>query len=67
MKRELSPWGKQCKMQMVALNKSLDDLSNEIKLSKPYISAIINGRVVAPEGTIQAISEALNADITLGR
>lgn len=25
MKRELSPWGKQCKVQMVLLNKKMDE------------------------------------------
>ncbi len=65
MKRELTPWGKQCKMQMVALNKSLADLSNETKLSRTYISAIINGRIVVPRETLQTISRALNVDIAL--
>ena len=33
-KRELSPWGKQCKVQMLVLGKSLADLSAETKLSR---------------------------------
>lgn len=65
MKRELSPWGKQCKIQMVALNKSLADLSHETKLSRTYISAIINGRQLAPENTMNIISDALKVDKTL--
>lgn len=65
-KRELSPWGKQCKIQMVALNKSLSDLSAETKLSKTYISSIINGRMIPPEGTIRVISNALEVDMSLG-
>lgn len=67
MKRELTPWGKQCKMQMVALGKSLSDLSNETNLSRTYISAIINGRQVAPEETMNAISSALDVDVALAR
>ncbi|RKJ19618.1 XRE family transcriptional regulator [bacterium D16-50] len=67
MKRELSPWGKQCKIQMVALGKNLYDLSQETSLSRSYISAIINGRMVAPEETVQTISRALMVDVTLAR
>lgn len=67
MKRELTPWGKQCKIQMVALGKSLSDLSNETNLSRTYISAIINGRQLAPEETMNAISSALEVDATLAR
>ncbi len=64
-KRELSPWGKQCKVQMIVLGKSLTDISHETKLSRTYISAIINGRQVAPEETINAISAALEVDTAL--
>lgn len=65
MKKELSPWGKQCKIQMVALGKSLTDLSKETKLSRTYISAIINGRVTVPDETAQTISNALQVDMML--
>lgn len=67
MKRELTPWGKQCKIQMVALGKSLSDLSDETNLSRTYISAIINGRMLAPEETMNAISSALEVDAALAR
>ena len=67
MKRELSPWGKQCKIQMVVLNKSLTDLSHETKLSRTYISAIINGRQLAPKDTMDIISNALQVDKRLGQ
>jgi Helix-turn-helix. len=66
-KRELSPWGKQCKVQMVVLDKTLADLSAETKLSKTYISSIINGRMIPPEDTIRIISNALDVDMALGR
>ena len=66
-KRELSPWGKQCKIQMVALDKSLADLSMETKLSRTYISSIINGRMIVPEETIRVISNALEVDMALER
>lgn len=63
-KRKLSPWGKQCKVQMAVLDKSLADLSAETKLSKTYISSIINGRMIPPEETIRTISNALEVDIS---
>lgn len=67
MKKKLSPWGQQCKLQMLVLGKSLADISNDTNYSRTYISAIINGRIVAPQETIKAISKALNVDIMLPR
>jgi transcriptional regulator with XRE-family HTH domain len=64
-KRELSPWGKQCKVQMLVLGKSLADLSAETKLSRTYISSIINGRMIVPEDTVRIISNALGVDMAL--
>lgn len=66
-KRELSPWGKECKIQMLSQGKSLGDLSEETKLSRTYISSIINGRTIAPEKTILTISRALSVDVGLPR
>lgn len=66
-KRELSPWGRQCKIQMLALGKSLGQLSRETSYSGSYISAIINGRVVVPDETVKAISDALDVDMALER
>lgn len=62
-RRKLSPWCRQCKAQMILLDKTLDSLSRETSLSKSYISAIINGRVVVPDETIQLISSALKVDM----
>lgn len=67
MKRELSPWGKQCKVQMVVLGKGLEQLSKETNFSKTYISSIINGRIVVPDETVKAISNALQVDMELKR
>lgn len=64
-KRKLSPWGKQCKVQMLVLGKSLADLSEETKLSRTYISSIINERMIVPEDTIRIISNALEVDMAL--
>lgn len=65
MKKQLSPWGQQCKVQMLIMGKTLDDLSTAIQLSRNYISAIINGRMIVPEETIQKISNELNVDMNL--
>lgn len=66
-KRELSPWGMECKIQMLSQRKSLADLSKATKFSRTYISSIINGRIVAPEETIKVISKALDVDAGLPR
>lgn len=66
-KRALSPWGQQCKVQMLVLGKSLTLLSQETKLSRSYISAIINGRVIVPDETVKVISDALKVDMELER
>lgn len=60
MGKNITPWGIQCKMQMVAKGKSLTDLSRETGLSRTYISAIINGRILAPEDTKIKISKSLS-------
>lgn len=65
MKRDLNPWGVQCKMQMVALGKTLADLSDSTGFSRTYISAIINGRVVVPESTRSKISKELKVDLIM--
>lgn len=61
--RSLTPWGRECKAQMILLDKSLEDLAIETNLSRNYISAIINGRIVVPEETRDKISSALNITV----
>lgn len=65
MNRELSPWGKQCKVQMLVLGKGLKQLCKETSLSRSYVSAIINERIIAPDETVKAISNALEVDMGL--
>lgn len=62
MGKNITPWGKQCKVQMFSLGKTLTDLSKETGLSRTYISAIINGRIVVPQETKRKISESLLVD-----
>lgn len=63
MKRQLSPWSRQCKAQMILLDKSLEALSKETKFSRTYLSSIINGRMAAPDETIRIICDALEIDM----
>jgi len=64
MGKNMTPWGKQCKVQMALLGLSLKDLSEAVGLSNTYVSAIINGRVVAPEETVDKISRALQVKMS---
>lgn len=59
MGKNMTPWGKQCKVQMAVLGMSLKDLSKSVGLSHTYVSAIINGRIIAPEDTVEKINRAL--------
>ncbi len=59
MSKSITPWGRQCKAQMILKNLTLKELSISTCLSKTYISAIINGRIVAPDETVQKINKAL--------
>ena len=59
MGRNMTPWGRQCKVQMAALGLTLNDLADSIGLSNTYVSSIINGRVKAPDETIEKINMAL--------
>lgn len=62
MSKTITPWGKQCKVQMTLRGMTLRELSMTIGLSHTYVSAIINGRVVAPEETIKKINKALQVE-----
>lgn len=67
MKRKISPWGMRCKTQMLLMGKTLRQLSAETNYSVSYLSAIINGRIIVPDATVKAISEALEVDMALER
>lgn len=61
-KRRLSVWGKQCKSQMIILDKSLVQLGQEVNKTPTYVSAIINGRQRPQDQVIVDISKALQVD-----
>ena len=59
MSKTITPWGKQCKVQMMLLGLSLKDLSVKVGLSHTYVTGIISDRIIAPEETVEKISRAL--------
>lgn len=65
MKKYISPWGIQCKVQMVAQDKTLKEVAKATGYTHTYVSAIINGRIKAPENTIAKISDELGVSIEL--
>ncbi len=54
MKRELSPWCKEVKKALVDKDMSVNDLCDEVGMSRNYISRTINGGCYAP-----ALAEAI--------
>ena len=65
MAKNMSPWGKKCKISMFESGKTLEDISKDTGLSRTYISAIINGRVIVPDETVRKISVILNVNENL--
>ena len=63
MSRNITPWGRQCKAQMILQGITLKELSKKVGLSHTYVSAVINGRVMVPEETTDKISKALNIPV----
>lgn len=63
MGRTITPWGRECKAQMILNDISLNELSKKTKFSKNYLSAIINGRVAVPDETIKKVSAALGVSL----
>lgn len=62
MSKTITPWGRQCKVQMVLQGLTLKELAAAVGLSHTYVSAIINGRTIAPQETVERINEALGFD-----
>lgn len=49
MKRVLPLWCKEAKKALVDKDMNVSELSEEIGLSRVYVSGVVNGRVYAPE------------------
>lgn len=60
MSKTIGPWGKMCKTQMINQSITLKELAAQAGLSTTYVSAIINGRIIVPEETINKINKVLN-------
>ena len=58
----VSPWGRQCKIQRVALDMSLEDIARAIGKSRIYVSQIICGLAFPNKDVYDAISEVLHVD-----
>lgn len=62
MKRVLPPWCKEAKKALVDKDMNVSELSEEIGLSRVYVSGVVNGRVFAPEIAAR-IGKALELDV----
>lgn len=62
MSKTITPWGKQCKAQMILQGMTLKELSEAAGLSHTYVSGIINGRIIAPQETVERINDALQTN-----
>lgn len=62
MKRVLPPWCKEAKKALVDRDMNVSELSEEIGLSRVYVSGVVNGRVYAPE-TAARIGKALELNV----
>lgn len=61
MAKNLSSWGTAVKVEMVRRGWSNKDLADAVHLSREYVSAIVNGRVISPVAA-KAISEAVGVE-----
>lgn len=49
MKKVLPDWCKEVKKALIDKDMNINDLANELKYSREYISIVINGRLNSPE------------------
>ena len=63
MEKILSPWCKQVKCELIKRDMSVSELAESIGMSRPYTSAVVNGRIYA-KPAVKAISNALNIQDT---
>lgn len=59
MSRSLSPWSKEVKKAMIDRDMSVSDLAEALNISREYVSAVVNGRVIS-DAAIKAISDYFN-------
>ena len=49
MNRILSTWCKEVKKTLIDRDMTVTDLADRLEISRPYVSGVVNGRVIAPE------------------
>lgn len=59
MARQLSPWCKLVKHELINRDMSITELAEAIGLTRQYTSGIVNGRIYA-EPAVKLISDVLN-------
>lgn len=59
MKKKLSPWCKQVKIELIKKDWSIGDLAKVANMTREYTSSIINGRAYSAQAT-KIISDILN-------
>ena len=65
MNRVLSPWCKEVKKTLIDLDMTVTELADQSEISRPYVSGVVNGRVIAPEIAAK-ISDFLGITIPYG-
>ena len=58
MGRKLPVWCKRAKIAMLQSDISVSDLADELNLTRPYVSSVLNGRVNSP-AAVKRISDFL--------
>ena len=64
MKRKLSEWGQQVKIEMIKRGWGNQQLADEAHLSREYVCAVVAGRVISPRAQ-KAIEHALGIEPTV--
>lgn len=59
MAEKLSPWCKKAKIAMIKGDIEVNKLASELGYNRPYLSSVLNGRVVSPPAR-KCISDYLN-------
>lgn len=58
MERKLPNWCKEAKITMVRMDITVPELAKAVGMTRQYVSAVVNGRVVSPTA-IKKISDYL--------
>ncbi len=59
MARKLSPWCKEAKKALIDRDMEIGEVAEELGMSRPYVSSILNGRVYSPVA-VKKISDLLH-------